>query len=287
MHRYLTRFAWLAVLAIGGCNQQVAVLDTPVGPSPTAAPIPVPAQPEIASMRISPGGVDGGDGSTGVVTLAGAAQLFPVTISIASNDEVATVTPTAIVPAGSNIGHFGVTTRRLPEDRTVVISASTPGRTITTNFEVWGIEASVYFKYFSDGGDFVGGGTVGRFIPGSSTISAVCERDEVRIQVSGRGQQWSATFQGGASLPLTFGPYEAIRAGTDGERSGLNISGQGRSCDSLYGKFVVEELDLRNNRVNLFKASFQQYCDGENAGLYGEVRVENMPPSGSGATCFR
>ena len=161
MHRYLTRFAWLAVLVIGGCNQQIAVLGTPVGPSPTAAPIPVPAQPEIASMRISPGGVDGGDGSTGVVTLAGAAQLFPVTVSIASNDEVATVTPTAIVPAGSNIGHFGVTTRRLPEDRTVVISASTPGRTITTNFEVWAINAPVYFKYYSDEDDFVGGGLRG------------------------------------------------------------------------------------------------------------------------------
>ena len=286
MHRVMTLVVGIAVLAVAGCNQQSAVLDTPVRPSPAATPIAVPAQPEIASLRISPGGVDGGDGATGVVTLAGPAQVFPVTVAITSNNEAAIVTQ-AIVPAGSTIGRFGVSTRRFPDDRVVVISASTPGRTIATNFEVWAIDAPVYFKYFSDEGDFVGGGTVGRFIPGSSTISAVCERDEVRIQVSGRGQQWSATFQGGASLPLTFGPYEAIRAGTDGERSGLNISGQGRSCDSLYGKFVVEELDLRNNRVNLFKASFQQYCDGENAGLYGEVRVENMPPSGSGATCFR
>ena len=283
----MTLVVGIAVLAVAGCNQQSAVLDTPVRPSPAATPIAVPAQPEIASLRISPGGVDGGDGATGVVTLAGPAQVFPVTVSITSNNEAAIVTQ-AIVPTGSTIGRFGVSTRRFPEDRTAVISASTPGRTLTTDFQVWALEVPVYFKYLSDENDSVGAGSVGRFLPGSSTISARCDRNEVRVLVTAPdGQPWSATFQALDGQPLIFGFYDAIRAGTDGEWPGLNITSQGRSCSSLTGRFFVEEIDLRNNRVNLFRASFEQTCDGSEDSLYGEVRVENMPPSSPAAQCFR
>jgi hypothetical protein len=288
MPRFVTMFAWIAVLAVAGCNQQVAVLETPVSPSPTAAPISVPAQPQVAGISISPPGVLGGDGATGVVTLAGVAQVFPVTVSLSSNNEAAIVSSEATVPAGSSIGRFGVTTRRLPTDRTVMISASTPERTVTTNFEVWTIEAPVYFTYFSDEGDFVGRGGFGRFVPGTSTFSAVCDRNEVRILITAPGPQfWSATFRGPGSEPLRLDSYEAVRAGFNGELPGLDISGQSRGCNMLDGRFFIQELDLRNNRVNLFRATFGQRCKGRDAELYGEVRVENMPPNSSVVNCFR
>ena len=149
MPRFVTMIAWIAVLAVGGCKHQVAVPQTPVRASPTTAPIPTSA-PQVASITISPPGVLGGDGASGMVTLDGVAQILPVTVSLSSNNEAAIVSSEATVPAGSRIGRFGVTTRRLATDWNVAISASTPERTVTTNFEVWTIEAPVYFKYFGE-----------------------------------------------------------------------------------------------------------------------------------------
>lgn len=288
MTRFLMLVTCIGLLSIGGCNQQVAVLETPVAPSPTAAPIPVPTQPQIAGISISPRGVEGGDGATGVVTLAGAASVFPVTVSLSSSNEAAMVSE-AIVPAGASIGRFGVKTGRFPDDRTVVISASTPERTVTTNFEVWAINAPVYFKYFSDEGDFVGGGGFGRFVPGTSTISAVCDRNEVRVRITAPGSQvWSATFRGSVNEPLWAGAaYDVYSAGEKEYGPDLDIRGQSRACSTTDGRFLVEEIDLRNNRVNLFRASFEQRCNGSDGALYGEVRVENMPPSSSVGNCFR
>jgi len=276
--RFLTLL--ICILSIGGCNQQVSVLETPVTPSPTAAPIPLPTQPQVAGITISPGAVAGGESATGVVTLAGVASVFPVSVSLSSNNEAATVSAEAIVPAGSSIGRFGVKTRRLPDDRTVVISASTPERTVTTSFGVWTIEAPVYFNYRSDEGDFIGGGGFGRFVPGTSTISAVCDRNEVRVRIAAPGSQvWSATFRGYGGEPLRAGvAYDVFSAGEKEYGPELDISGPGRACSTIDGRFFVEEIDLSNNRVNLFRAAFQQRCNGSDAGLYGEVRVENMRP---------
>ena len=293
MPRFATLLAWIAVIALEGCNQQVAILETPVSPSPTAAPIPVPAQPQVAGISISPGGVDGGDGATGLITLEGVAQVFPVTVSLSSNNEVAIVPSEATVPAGSNIGRFGVKTQRFPNDRTVVISAATPNRTVTTNFEVWAINAPMYFKYLSDENNFLGGG-VGRFVPGPATFSAVCDRNEVRIQVRVTGPQgpelWTARFKGPNDEPLREGdafPY-ATRLGLTVDGPGMDISGRGRECNNNAGRFFVEEIDLRNHRVNLFRATFDQYCyDGKEGSVYGEVRVEHMPASSSIVECFR
>ena len=277
----------VCILSIGGCNQQVAVLETPVAPSPTATPIPIPTQPQVAGISISPRAVDGGESATGIVTLAGVASVFPVTVSLSSNNEAATVSE-AIVPAGSNIGRFGVKTGRFPDDRTVVISASTPERTVTTTFGVWTIEAPVYFKYLSDEDDFVGGGEFGRFAPGTSTISAVCDRNEVRVRITQGSQVWSATFTGYVSEPLRAGnAYDVFSAGEKEYGPDLDITSQGRRCSTTDGRFLVEEIDLRNNRVNLFRAAFEQRCNGSDEALYGEVRVENMPPSSSVVNCFR
>jgi hypothetical protein len=287
--RLLTLLTCVGALSIGGCNQQVAILETPVTPSPTAAPIPVPTQPQIAGITISPPAVNGGDSATGIVTLAGVAQLFPVIVSLSSNNGAAIVSSEAVVPAGSTFGRFGVRTERFPNDRTVVISASTPERTVTTNFGVWTIEAPVFFNYYSDESDFVGGGGFGRFVPGTSTISAVCDRNEVRVRITAPGSQvWSATFRGSVDEPLWAGAaYDVFSAGEKDYGPDLAISSQGRVCSTTDGRFFVEEIDLRNNRVNLFRATFEQRCNGGDAALYGEVRVENMPSSSSVVNCFR
>jgi hypothetical protein len=290
MPRFLQRAAWIAALCVAGCNRQAAVLDTPVSPSPTAAPVPVPAQPQISGIRISPGGVEGGDAATGMVTLAGEAQVFPVTVSLSSNNEAVIVPSEATVPAGSTIGRFSVTTRRFPDDRRVVISASTSERTVTTNFEVWAIDAPVFFKYFSDEGDFIGGGGVGRFTPANATISAVCDRNEVRIQVIAPDQVWLARFKAYGTQPLITDVYHVQGdTGFSGELANMHISGRSRACSTVEGSFYISEIDLRNNRVNAFHAEFEQYCNEnpQRAELYGEIRMTNMPPNSSVVNCFR
>ena len=216
MARFLKLFAGIALVAATGCNQHNNVLETPVSPTPSipiASPAPQPPpplppptppelQPGISTVSIDPRGVNGGDGSTGIVTLASVAQVPGVRVSLSSNDEAVIVPAEVTVPSGSTIAHFAVNTKRFPNDRTAVITASTVNGTATTAYEVWTIEALNYFKFFSDAGDPIGRGGFGRFVPGPSNFLFVCDGSTMRIDVVTPGREsWAATIDAG-NAPL-------------------------------------------------------------------------------------
>jgi hypothetical protein len=84
-------------------------------------------------------------------------------------------------------------------------------------------------------------------------------------------------FEFGAPMggALSIGVYEnAQRYGVaDPNDPGLNVSGAGRGCNMLAGKFEVFELELDpDNRVQKFSADFEQSCDGATSKLVGSVR---------------
>ena len=81
------------------------------------------------------------------MSLSGPAPPSATIISLSSNHEAASVPATVVVAPGSTTATFRIDTRRFPNDRIVVISASTPEQTRSTNFQVWTIESQMYFKF--------------------------------------------------------------------------------------------------------------------------------------------
>ena len=270
-------------IANSACNQQVNVFDSPV--APTAAPTAI-----VASVILSPGAVIAGGSIQGTVLLTGPAAAPGINVSLGASDDAADVDPVLTVPAGSSRREFTIATRGVPSDRRVVITASASGRSASSTFEVWAV-APIFFTYVSEPGDFVGGGRFGHFTQGTATFSAFCNRNmvSIRLNVPSGAESWATIFSGPSGVPLRAGAYEgATRDPFNRETPGLSVFGQSRGCNTLEGRFVIHDIDLQNNRVNRFHASYVQRCDNQAGLLSGEVRVANMPPNPSvGVGCQR
>jgi hypothetical protein len=126
-------------------------------------------------------------------------------------------------------------------------------------------------------------------VPGTATIDATCVGNEVRISLVAPGaESWSARFKAPGNEPLEARGY-AVARDNDGPYeyfADMDISGRGRACRTVQGEFTINEWDVRNNRINVFAATFTQRCDGSDVALYGGVRLENMA-DGSAASCRR
>ena len=98
--------------------------------NPTAA-----GQGQIAGLSLSPGTVDGGDPSTGTVTLSGAAPAGGVLVTLASNDTNASVPGSIVIPEGETTGQFTVSTSPTASPKTAQITA-TSANSVNANLSI-------------------------------------------------------------------------------------------------------------------------------------------------------
>jgi hypothetical protein len=89
------------------------------------------------------------------------------------------------------------------------------------------------------------------------------------------GDTWSLTFGAPAGESLRPGDY--IRAGRYEQPPlpvpGFSISGHGRGCNRVQGRFRIYELHFdASNRVDVFAADFEQHCEGVGPALFGAIR---------------
>jgi hypothetical protein len=103
----------------------IDVLTNTTGGVPPPTPIPPPSL-GFASLSLNPTTVTGGNSSTGTVTLTAVAPAA-TTVAIASNNAVATVPNSVVVPAGSRSRTFSVTTAQVQATTSAVITASLNG----------------------------------------------------------------------------------------------------------------------------------------------------------------
>jgi urease beta subunit len=90
------------------------------------------------------------------------------------------------------------------------------------------------------------------------------------------GDFWNLDFAGYSNSTLLPGNYEKAQrfpfqaAGTPG----LDVTGAGRGCNTLSGRFdVLAASYLPNGNVQSFAADFEQHCDGAAPGLFGWISV--------------
>lgn len=93
---------------------------------------------------------------------------------------------------------------------------------------------------------------------------------------------WFADFVAPFNVDLTLGAYEGATRFpfNDAADPGLSISGDGRGCNMLTGRFDVYEAiyDPISDDVVSFAADFEQHCEGALPALFGSIRINSDVP---------
>lgn len=133
----------------------------------------------------------------------------------------------------------------------------------------------LYFD--SQPGDWVGRGQRFTLTPADGDISTTEIDGGLRVAFSG-ATWWSLYFVPPAGTTLAVGVYDgAMRwpfqspVGT-----GLDVSGNGRGCNTLGGRFTVLEVEYApGGELLRFAADYEQRCGGIAPALFGSVRINS------------
>jgi hypothetical protein len=141
--------------------------------------------------------------------------------------------------------------------------------------------ADTFVVMDSEPGDYIGQGQDFTLTPAGGTFSAVKNYDSgVTVNFSG-ANSWSFAFAAAGDAPLGTGMYEgAIRWPFQGIGNGLSVSGAGRGCNTLTGRFYVHEVIYAGDGTTItsFAADFEQHCEGGPKALYGAIRFNSTVP---------
>jgi hypothetical protein len=131
---------------------------------------------------------------------------------------------------------------------------------------------------FFDGNDYIFNGTM---TVTSGTFSAGGSEQVVSVQVTpgqqGQGTGWMLDFSASQlGQPLATQVYTgAMRYPFEQPGvPGLSLSGDGRGCSVLTGRFEIEELVRSAGRLSRFTATFEQHCEGGSSALRGCIHLE-------------
>ena len=144
------------------------------------------------------------------------------------------------------------------------------------------VEASLSFV--SDQGDYIGVGQSRSFTLDTASFTSRSGQNGGYFGVTVfpfDGGFWFLDIAAPQGTQLVPGAYEgAVRYPFQGAgQPGLSLSGDGRGCNTLTGRFdVLEVVFAANGFIERFHARFEQHCEGVAAALFGEVRIVNPPP---------
>ncbi len=161
---------------------------------------------------------------------------------------------------------------------TSIASASTP---------------QTFLTLISQPGDYVGQGTTETYTPADGPFSVTNTPDSVSISfhTPSYSDFWTLQFGAPTSQKFGHGEYEgaqrtAFRSPT---RPGVDVSGDGRGCNTDAGRFLVTDFALNTDgTVARLAIDFEQHCEGAVPALYGSLRynsaVAAVPRLGIGST---
>ncbi|WP_030464527.1 hypothetical protein [Kitasatospora sp. NRRL B-11411] len=139
-------------------------------------------------------------------------------------------------------------------------------------------------EFGGDQGDWISGGQQHSFATTAQDQLNVYANDDhsvVSVSVdSALGQYWNLSFSAPQGTALAVGTYTgAVREPFAGPtQPGLEVSGDGRGCNTLTGSFTVTNVVFGpHGYVQDFDASYEQHCEGGTAALRGEIHIANAP----------
>lgn len=165
-----------------------------------------------------------------------------------------------------------------------------PASTALSNFSFAAVSSS-FIRLDSEPGDWVGRGILQVFTPADGTLTVVGQRESGVVSIRFRSSihSWGLDFAAPRGVELTPGTYEGATRWPfqDPQVPGLSVSGDGRGCNTLTGRFEVFEIVYGSTgEIERFSADFEQHCEGGPAALFGSVRFNvsiNAAPECSAA----
>jgi len=141
------------------------------------------------------------------------------------------------------------------------------------------------FTMTGDSGDYITGGATYSYDVAAGDRLSIRTDDQLRgvyLSIDGKnGDWWSMDLRAPAGQQLAVGNYpEATRAPFSGVGAGIDISGNGRGCNTIEGSFVVADVAFGpHGYVERLDATFEQHCEGGDPALRGRVVIGNPPPA--------
>lgn len=133
--------------------------------------------------------------------------------------------------------------------------------------------------FTGDAGDWVSQGQTWSY---TDPIDATASSDLRTVSINvWQDTWWYLDFQAPAGTQLVPGVYEGATRYpfNDDNTPGLSLSGDGRGCNTLTGRYEVHEAEYGPyGYIIRFRASFEQHCEGGDTAAWGEVSIENPPP---------
>lgn len=136
-------------------------------------------------------------------------------------------------------------------------------------------------KYVSTAGDYIGEGQSQTLKPPAATVSVSGSSGEVQVSVNDPNNWWSLNFAAPRGAMLTPGSYAAAARYPFQSplAPGLDMSGNGRGCNTLKGWFkVLEYLSDDLGNVKSLAIDFVQNCEVSGPPLYGAIRYRSQFP---------
>ncbi len=144
------------------------------------------------------------------------------------------------------------------------------------------VQGATFVYLDSEPGDYIGGGQTQLFTQTDGGPVTIQGTSSGRASVRAGGFNYE--FASIGTQPLAVGVYEGATRYpfNSATEPGLSVSGNGRGCNTLTGRFEILEINRRaDGSIQNFAADFQQNCEGGSAALFGIVRV-NSEIAGAG-----
>jgi hypothetical protein len=138
------------------------------------------------------------------------------------------------------------------------------------------------FSFESEPGDYIGQGETKKVTAASGTFTINSSTGIVIVTIDSAGEYWRVELAAPVDEKLRPGIYyNAERtAFKTGRSPGLDVSGDGRGCNAIYGKFAIEQIGFdAQGKVNMLDATFEQSCGPNSPSLTGAVKYKADPLS--------
>jgi hypothetical protein len=129
-----------------------------------------------------------------------------------------------------------------------------------------------------DSGDYIHPGYAKIAVADWKPYVDAIEKDYVRFDIEPSGQQFGLWWNVEFSTQKMSKPLEVMTY-LDAERApfatylkpGLNVTGDGRGCNTLSGQFTIHEITWGTSSIKHLAATFEQHCEQGTPALRGCV----------------
>jgi hypothetical protein len=138
-------------------------------------------------------------------------------------------------------------------------------------------------SFSGDAGDYISQGKSWSYSTSNGDALSVSSSSGSLVSISVNaynGDWWTLDLDAPGTQVLAPGTYAAAhRYPFNGTGPGLDLSGEGRGCNTLTGSFTITKAVFGpQGYVQTFDATFEQHCEGGTTAARGQVHISNPPP---------